>query len=294
MGMEPVLRYRGRAVDAADVAFIQKLIAAHPQASRRALSLKLCEAWNWVQENGAPRDMVCRGLMLQLHRAGHIALPPARWASRKPPVHQRKLPAVDVPSEPLQAPLREIGPVQIHQVRRTADEALVNSLVQQHHYLGYVRPVGEHLKYLVTAQDRLVGCFLWSSAPRHLGPRDRHIGWSKEARRENIRFIAYQVRFLILPWVRVPHLASHLLGRMSRQLSEDWERVYAHPIVFVETFVDPTRYRGTCYRAANWVQLGQTTGRGKDDQTKRANRSLKDVYGYALVKDFRQRLCRIG
>ena len=99
---------------------------------------------------------------------------------------------------------------------------------------------------------------------------------------------------MILPWVRVPHLASHLLGRMSRQLSGDWERVYAHPIVFVETFVDSTRYRGTCYRAANWVHMGQTTGRGKDDQTKRPNRSLKDVFGYALVKDFRKRLCRIG
>jgi len=157
-----------------------------------------------------------------------------------------------------------------------------------------VRPVGEHLKYLVTARARPVGCFLWSSAPRHLGPRDRHIGWSKEARKANIRFIAYQVRFLILPWVRVPHLASHLLGRMSRQLSGDWERVYAHPIAFVETFVDPTRYRGTCYRAANWTALGMTTGRGNNAPTHRATRTLKQVFGYALRKDFRQHLCRIG
>lgn len=290
MGMEIVLRYRGRDVDAEDVAFINALIAAHPQASRRALSLKLCEAWNWVQENGAPRDMVCRGLMLQLHRASHITLPPSRWAGRKPPVYRRPPPAVEVVSDPLVAPLSEIGPVQIRQVRRTADEGLVNSLVQQHHYLGYVRPVGEHLKYLVTAGDVPVACFMWSSAPRHLGPRDRHIGWSKEARKANIRFVAYQVRFLILPWVRVPHLASHLLGRMSRQLSGDWERVYAHPIYFVETFVDPTLYRGTCYRAANWTELGMTTGRGKDDQTMRPNRSLKQVFGYALVKDFRRRL----
>jgi len=292
--MEIVLRYRGRAVDADDVTFIKELIAAHPQASRRALSLKLCEAWGWVQENGAPRDMVCRGLLLQLHRAGQITLPPSRWEGRKPPVYRRRPPAVDVPSEPLQATLRETGPVEIHQVRRTADEALVNSLVQQHHYLGYVRPVGEHLKYLVTAQGRPLGCFLWSSAPRHLGPRDRHIGWSKEARRKNIRFIAYQVRFLILPWVHVPHLASHLLGRMSRQLSADWEQVYAHPIVFVETFVDPALYRGTCYRAANWTELGLTTGRGKDAPTKKPTRSIKQVFGYALRKDFRQVLCRLG
>lgn len=289
--MEIVLRHRGRAVDTADVALIRELIAAHPQASRRALSLKLCEAWSWVQPNGAHRDMVCRGLLLSLHRAGQITLPPSRWEGRKPPVYRRRPPAIEVDSEPLWAPLSAIGPVQIHQVRRTADEALVNSLVQQHHYLGYVRPVGEHLKYLVTAQERPVGCFMWSSAPRHLGPRDRYIGWSKEARRANVRFLAYQVRFLILPWVRVPHLASHLLGRMSRQLSGDWQQVYAHPIHFVETFVDPTRYRGTCYRAANWTELGMTTGRGNNAPTHRVTRSLKQVWGYALSKDFRRRLC---
>jgi len=236
--------------------------------------------------------MVCRGLLLQLHRAGHVKLPPPRHVDWQPPARRRPA-LVEVPSEPQVSPLSEIGPVEIRQVRRTADEELVNSLVQQHHYLGYVRPVGEHLKYLVTAQGRPVACFLWSSAPRHLGPRDRHIGWSKDARSTNIRFVAYQVRFLILPWVRVPHLASHLLGRMSRQLSGDWERVYAHPIYFVETFVDPSRYRGTCYRAANWMELGMTTGRGNNAPTHRPTRSLKQVFGYALAKDFRHRLCQV-
>ncbi len=292
MSMEPVLAYRGRQVSSADVAFIRELIAAHPQASRRALSLKLCEAWGWVQENGAPRDMVCRGLLLALERAGYLSLPPSGWEGRERPVYRRKPPPVDVPSEPLEAPLSAIGPVEIQQVRRTADEALVSALCQQHHYLGYVRPVGEHLKYLVSARGRPVGCFMWSSAPRHLGPRDRHIGWSKEARRANIRFIAYQVRFLILPWVRVPHLASHLLGRMARLLPTEWERYYGHPVYFAETFTDPTRFRGTCYRAANWIWLGQTTGRGKADLEHRPNRSLKHVWGYPLVRDFRARLAR--
>jgi hypothetical protein len=186
--------------------------------------------------------------------------------------------------------LSELGPVEIRQVRRTPEEALVKSLVAQHHYLGYVHPVGEHLKYLISARAQPIACFCWSSAPRHLGPRDRYVGWSPEARKANIRFVAYQSRFLILPWIRVPHLASHLLGRMLRRLSADWESVYAHPIYFAETFVDPSRYRGTCYRAANWTFLGMTTGRGKDDRTKRPNRSLKQVLGYALVKDFRERL----
>lgn len=290
--MDVLLRYRGRAVTDADAVFIQSLIAEHPGKSRRALSLKLCSAWNWVQPNGAPRDMVCRGLLLQLARAGHITLPPSRWApDRRPPRRSTKavvLPEVD--TTPLVAPLRELGPIEIRQVRRTPDEALVESLIEHHHYLGYSRPVGEHLKYLVTAASRPIACFCWSSAPRHLGPRDRHIGWSQALRRANIRFVAYQSRFLILPWVRVPHLASHLLARMSRQLSADWTRVYAHPIYFTETFVDTERNRGTCYLAANWTPLGLTTGRGKADQTKKQNRSLKMVLGYPLVDDFRQRL----
>jgi len=286
-----IVRYRGRGVSATDVAFIERLIGDHPGASRRALSLKLCEAWNWMQQNGAPRDMVCRGLLLELARGGHIRLPPPQ--AGKPRPRRRPPPPVEVSATPLDAPLSAIGPVEIRQVRRTADEALCNSLVQQHHYLGYVRPVGEHLKYLVSAQGRPLGCFLWSSAPRHLGPRDRHIGWSMQARKANICFVAYQVRFLILPWVHVPHLASHLLGRMSRQLSSDWEQVYAHPIYFVETFVDPALYRGTCYRAANWTELGLTTGRGKDAPTMKPTRSIKQVWGYALCKDFRRRLCAI-
>jgi hypothetical protein len=143
---------------------------------------------------------------------------------------------------------------------------------------------------LVYAQQRPIACLAWSSAPRHLGSRDRYIGWSPEARRRNLRFLAYNSRFLILPWVRVEHLASHLLSRMAARISADWEHSYGHPIYFLETFVDPERFRGTCYRAANWVLLGRTTGRGKDDQTGRPNRSIKQVLGYPLHRRFRQLL----
>jgi hypothetical protein len=188
----------------------------------------------------------------------------------------------------------ELGPLEVRQVRRTPEEALFNGLLQQHHYLGYTQPVGEHLKYLVYAQGRPVACAAWSSAPRHLGSRDRHIGWSAQARLANIRLLAYNTRFLILPWVSVPHLASHILGRMARVLSADWQRLYAHPIYYLETFVDPQRFRGTCYRAANWIRLGATTGRGKDDATHRPNRPVKEVLGYPLVKDFRQRLSHVA
>ena len=178
-------------------------------------------------------------------------------------------------------------------MRRTPEEALFNSLLQHHHYLGYTQPVGEHLKYLVYARGRPVACVAWSSAPRHLGSRDRFIGWDKQARLDNIGLLAYNTRFLILPWVTVAHLASHILGRMARMLSADWQRVYAHPIYYLETFIDPQRFRGTCYRAANWKVLGATTGRGKDDQAHKANRSIKEVLGYPLVKDFRERLSQL-
>lgn len=236
--------------------------------------------------------MVCRGLMLELHRRGLIRLPAKRKAPLNPFLQRGRPKRVEVACDPLVATLTELGPVELRQVRRSLDESLVNWLIEQYHYLGYVQPVGEHLKYLVLAQGRPLGCFCWSSAPRHLGPRDRYIGWSPEARKRNIRFVAYQSRFLILPWVRVPHLASHLLGCMSRQLSFDWQQVYAHPVYFTETFVDPTRFSGTCYRAANWVYLGLTTGRGKDDQTGKANRPLKQVYGYALHRGFRRKLAQ--
>ena len=162
--------------------------------------------------------------------------------------------------------------------------------MEEHHYLGYEQPVGEHLKYLVWAQGRPVACLAWSSAPRHIGSRDRYIGWSGEARRRNIRFIAYNTRFLILPWVRVEHLASHILAQMAARISADWQAMYGHPIYFLETFVDPERFRGTCYRAANWTLLGRTTGRGKDDQTSRPNRSIKQVLGYPVHRRFRQLL----
>jgi hypothetical protein len=291
--MHGMLKYRGRVVTDAEVAFIRELIAVHPTLSRRGLSQELCRVWNWVQPNGRPRDMVCRGLMLALHRAGQIVLPPRRRVPANPLAQRSEPAAVEIDRRPVQGSLQALLPLRVEQVRRTPAEPLFNSLLAEHHYLGYTQPVGEHLKYLVFVHARPIACLAWSSAPRHLGPRDRFLGWSAEARRKNLHLIASNLRFLVLPWVQVPHLASHLLGRMTRQLSADWERVYGHGLYFVETFVDAERFRGTCYRAANWIALGRTTGRGKNDQTHRANRSLKEVWGYPLDRRFRQRLCAV-
>jgi hypothetical protein len=288
-----ILAYRGRAITEVDLGFIRELVAAHPKASRRALSQELCAAWGWVQANGRPRDMVCRGLMLALHRAGHLELPPVRWVMPNPLARRCRPAPATIDATPVRGELGDVGALELRQVRRSGEERLFNGLIEAHHYLGYTQPVGEHLKYLVYAGERPVACFAWGSAPRHLGPRDRFLGWSAEARRRNIRFVAYNSRFLILPWVTVRYLASHLLGRMARILPAEWERVYGHPVYFAETFTDPTRFRGTCYRAANWVYLGQTTGRGKDDHTNRPNRPLKDVLGLPLTRRFRELLARL-
>jgi hypothetical protein len=284
------LKYRGRVVTAEDILSIRELIAAHPRVSRRRLSEKLCEAWQWRQANGALRDMVCRGLLLMLDRAGHIELPTVKFVPHNPFVERARPEPMPVDATPILAPLADLRPVEIEQVRRTDHERLFNSLMEQHHYLAYEQPVGEHLKFLVWAQGRPIACLAWSSAPRHLGSRDRYIGWSAEARRRNIRFLAYNTRYLILPWVRVPHLASHILGRMASQLSPEWERIYDHPVYFAETFIDPTRFRGICYRAANWKFLGLTTGRGKNDHTYKPNRPIKEVLGLPLTPRFRELL----
>jgi hypothetical protein len=286
-------RYRGRVVTADDVDFIRQFIAQNPGASRRRLSAKLCEAWQWKQANGALRDMVCRGLLLMLHRAGEIELPPVRQVSLNPFVERERPAPVLLDTTPIAGPLSALQPVELQQVRRTGDQPLFNSLMEHYHYLGYEQPVGEHLKYLAWTEGRPLACLAWSSAPRHLGSRDRYIGWNAEARRRNIRFLAYNTRFLILPWVQTPHLASHLLGKMTRALSGDWERMYGHPIYFAETFIDPGRFRGTCYRAANWILLGHTTGRGKNDHTNKPNRPIKEVLGLPLAPRFRELLSQL-
>jgi hypothetical protein len=281
--MPETWRYRGQTINREQVVFLREFIAA-----------------DWKQANGTLRDVVCRGLLLLLERAGEISLPPVRrhisGQCRNARLRPEPLP---IDTTPLAMPLAALGRIEIQLVRRTVDEPLFNSLMEQYHYLGYEQPVGEHLKYLVwergtAAQARPVAALAWSSSPRHIGARDRYIGWDQPARQRNLHLIAYNTRFLILPWVKVPHLASHILGRMASRLSTDWEALYAHPIYLLETFVDPERFRGTCYLAANWKVLGETTGRGKADLTHRPNRSIKQVLALPLHRRFRERLSGVA
>jgi hypothetical protein len=292
--MSVILTYRGRSVTDADVAFLRKLIAEHPAMHRKALSQEVCRAWDWRQPNGVLKDAVCRGLLLALHRAGHLELPAPRHRHVNRPEWRRRAADVPIDRTPVRASLRDLKPLVFRQVRRTPEEPLFNALLAQHNGLGYVQPVGEQLKYLVHAGARVVAALSWSSSAHGLSCRDQFIGWSMEAKRRNRHLLAYNSRFLIPPWVEVPHLASHVLGRMARLLPVDWQRIYGHPVCFLETFVDPTRHRGTCYRAANWIVLGQTFGRGHRCPTSEPNRPVKLMLALPLVKSFREWLggCR--
>jgi Domain of unknown function (DUF4338) len=284
--------YRGRSVTGEQIAFIRQLIADRPELSRWKLSRELCEAWQWKQANGALRDMVCRGLLLLLHRAGEIELPPIRRVVRNRVAERARPARVEMEECPLRGSLGDLQPLEFVQVRRSPEEALFHSLLEQHHYLGYERPVGEHLKYLVKAPSsqasQVIACLAWSSAPRHLKLRDRYLGWSEEACQRNVHLLAYNTRFLILPWVEVPHLASHILGRMAKIVPQDWQRIYAHPVYWLETFIDTSRFRGTCYRAANWQVIGTTAGRGHRAPTLEQTRPVKQMLGLPLHRRFRE------
>lgn len=289
--MNEVLRYRGKVFGPGEIDEVREIIAAYPERSRWFISRELCRRWGWTQPNGVLKDILCRGLLLRLEAQGLIELPPR---GKIPPYHlsPHKKPAmVQVDQTPMEGKLSDLRPIELLQVRRTPLQKLYNSLIEQYHYLKYTRPVGEHLEYLAFARDRVVACLGWCSAPRHIGCRDRYLGWTREQRVQNLNRIVINTRFLILPWVKVPHLASHLLGLMARRILRDWQEIYRHEVVWLETFVDPERgFLGTCYKAANWISLGQTTGRGKNDHTHRINRSLKEVLGYPLRRDFREAL----
>jgi len=179
-------------------------------------------------------------------------------------------------------------------VRRREGDRLFAHLLSQHHYLGYSRPVGEQLPYLVLAGERPVACVGWSSAPQQLGLRDAFIGGDPAQTRRQLHLIAYNTRFLILPWVRVPHLASHVLSRIARRIAADWQECYGHRICLLETFVDTERFRGSCYRAANWICAGRSQGRGTKAPTHQRTCSIKELWVLPLAPDFRQHLLGAG
>ena len=291
--MESVHRIQGRDLRESDIAAIRCLIAANPAWHRTRLSVELARAWNWRSAAGQLQDMAARSLLLKLERRGWITLPSRRGAHhpRRASTPQAVLPTAAPISEPLAGllPLRVETLPPGHCERTTFSRYL-----SQHHYLGYRGAVGESLAYLVRdCQGRDLACVLFGAAAWKTKPRDAWIGWDDDTRARRLSLVANNHRFLILPWVQVPHLASHILGRIARRLPEDWQTQYGHRVHLLETFVDRERFKGTCYRAANWTCVGQTQGRSRQDRARKLRVPIKDIYLYPLSSRCREQLCHV-
>jgi hypothetical protein len=283
---------QGRPLSAPDLAQIRTLLLEHPLWHRTRLSRELCELWDWRNEAGRLKDMACRALLLKLEARELIGLPPRQRASVNGTRNRRRAEiAHDVAA--LEAELNVLRPLRVEPVASGSPQrGLFRLLLQRYHYLGHRNCVGENLKYLVCAhQGRPLACLLFGSAAWRCQPRDAFIGWSDGQRQRHLRFLCNNTRFLILPWVRVRHLASHVLSLITRRLSGDWQAKYGHPILLVETFVERERFAGTCYQAAGWMGLGATTGRGRNSTGLAPQGPVKQIYLQALSAPFRQWLC---
>jgi len=281
---------QSRKVAPDDIRFIQQVIEQNPSWHRTRLSKELSATWNWRAANGQLKDMACRSLLRKLDAAGHICLPPPRRSANNH-LRNKTIPYVPHTASPLHADLKTIAPVQILLAKTSTHQKLFNCLLAQYHYLGYKGTTGQNLKYLIIDQNNTpLACMLFGSAAWKSAPRDSFIGWNIQTRKRNLQLITNNMRFLILPWVRVPCLASHILGRVAKRICTDWTDKYGHPVHLLETFVESDRFAGTCYKAANWIRLGQTKGRTRNDRHNRICAPVKDIYVYPLRKNFRQEL----
>jgi hypothetical protein len=283
------LTIRTRTIAESDLEFIQATINDHWDKGRTHISRVLCEKWSWYQHNGRLKDMACREVLLTLHRKGLISLPPP-MSTPKNSNRNKSIPVIDVDQSPMEGELSDFGPVCLKLVRHTELEPLYNSLIQHYHYLGYQQIVGAHLKYMAFINERPVACLGWGSAAWRVKSRDVFIGWDKQTKDEHLHFVANNTRFLILPWISVKCLASKVLAMNARRICDDWLKIYNHPLYMLETFVEKDRFKGTCYKAANWTLVGQTAGTSKRGNSHFAHGRIKDVFLYPLRKDFKKRL----
>ena len=291
--MEPI-RVQGRTLTGDDLRELRALIAQHPDWHRTALSLHLCQLWNWRNAAGQIKDMAARTLLLKLANRGLIELPPPHSRTRRPcaqapPLIQQS--SLALSPEPIEGPLGRLQPIRLELADTRPKRQQVRQWLAQYHYRGFHGAVGENVQYLAKdRQGRELAVMVFGAAAWKVADRDRFIGWSAEQRAEHLGGIANQQRFLILPWVRVPHLASHLLVLAARRLSADWQTRYGHPVWLMETFVEQERFAGTAYRAAGWICLGQTTGRTRQDRQRTLQSPIKTLWVRPLHPDFRKHL----
>ena len=283
--------YCGRDFSPEDIQTIRDLMREEPTLKRSPLSRKLCELWHWVKPNGELKDMTCRVALLRMQAKGLIELAP----SQHPRVRSRPqflpTPASD-PQEPTHKPVHELPNLTLRLVTGASQSHLWNEYVARYHYLGYTPMSGSQLRYNVFAGEQLVACISFGASAWKLKERERFIGWSEEQRQRNLQLVVNNARFLVLPWIESKGLASKILSKAARQLPNDWLQRYGFRPVLMETFVEFERHLGTCYKAANWINIGRTAGRGKKSSSHKQLIPVKDIWLYPLHKKFANLLCR--
>lgn len=289
--MSETIVLQGRHLESADIVRVRNLISGNPNWSRRRLSQALCIEWGWRNASGQMKDMAARSLLLKLQNRGLIELPPRRQTPSNR-MACRRTSQQSWGTAPITGTLRDLGPLTVKEISQDSTARIrFAAALSEFHYLGYRGTVGENLQYTVTdTENRLLACLLFGSAAWKCKPRDEYIGWNPAQRTRNLPLLTNNTRYLILPWIRVPHLSSWILGRVLRRLSEDWQRKYGHPIALVETFVEREQFAGTSYKASNWLCLGTTTGRSRQDRRHTIQVPIKDVYLYPLDPKFREEL----
>ena len=288
--MKKEMIIQGRKLFPEDIQFIKKFISDNPNLKRTPISKEICKKWKWYTSYGQLKDMACRTMLYKLEKLGYIILPPStnpninklRTKLNKPALHS---------TEPVNTKLKELLPLKIERVNTAYSIRLFKTFLSIYHYLSFKTTVGENIKYLVSNKNNTpLACLLFGSAAWTVAPRDSYIGWNKKTRKQNLQFITNNQRFLILPWINVKYLASHILGKIVKRISNDWQEKYKHPIHLLETFVEKDRFPGTCYKAANWIYVGQTKGRTRNDKSNRIVAPIKDIYLYPTNKYFKEEL----
>lgn len=291
--MDKSIIIQGKTISQKEIEQIKDLMGQYPRWGRTKISKEICKEWGWKNDKGQIKDIACRSLLRKLEKKGYVKLPDSR---HKPLPRMRDQRCAQMPLSFLSGissakTLKDALPLSIVVTSpRSADNKIFAALLAEHHYLGYKGSVGEHLAYLAKdAQGRLLACLLFGAPAWKIAPRDNYIGWGNEQRQRNLKLIANNMRFLLLG--KIPHLASHILGQIARRISRDWQEKYGHGIVMLETFVEIARFRGTCYRAANWINVGETQGRSRNDRYNKLQVPVKHIYLYPLDKHFKEKLC---
>lgn len=285
------LTLQGRKITAHDIAIVKNLINTNPSWSRTQLSKELCALWDWRRGGGEFKDIACRALLRKLDQLGYIGLPEGKHKNDSP-ARREEVQGLLHDKRPIRCEIKDLYPIKVLVVEKGYELQLFKFFISAYHYLGWRGTVGENVKYLFfDVHERPLGCMMYGAAAWKVQPRDSYIGWNAEYRTRNLSYVVNNNRFLVLPWVEVRHLASHLLGKICRRLSADWQQKYHHPVYLAETFVEQGRFKGTCYKAANWEYVGQTKGRGKLDIKFQCLLPVKDIWLYPLDSSFREKLC---